>query len=102
MVVIGRSINIHFHLAMLQEALGYENMSYEEAYSGGQFGIKIDITSEGLAAAAALHFRRPVRYIPSLTESMYLSAKRHPFDMKFRLGADRQGKLTGLDHGLHG
>jgi aldehyde oxidoreductase len=96
LVVIGRSINIHFHLAMLQGALGYENMRYEEAYTGGQFGIKIDITSEGLAAAAALRFRRPVRYIPSLTESMYISAKRHPFDMKFRLGADRQGKLTAL------
>ena len=96
LVVIGRSINIHVHLGMLQGALGYENMRYEEAYSGGQFGIKIDITSEGLAGAAALHFRRPVRYIPSLTESMYLSPKRHPFEMKMRLGADRQGKLTGL------
>ena len=46
-------------------------MRYEEAFSGGQFGIKIDVTSEGLPAAAALHFRRPVRYIPSLAESMY-------------------------------
>jgi aldehyde oxidoreductase len=64
LVVIGRSINNHVHLAMLQGALGYENMRYEEAYTGGQFGIKIDITSEGLAGAAALHFRRPVRYIP--------------------------------------
>jgi aldehyde oxidoreductase len=96
LVVIGRSINIHYHMGMLQAALGYENMRYEEAYVGGQFGIKIDVTSEGLAAAAALHFRRPVRYIPSLTESMYLSPKRHPFDMKIRLGADRNGKLTGL------
>jgi aldehyde oxidoreductase len=94
LVVIGRSINIHHHLAMLQEALGYENMRYEEAYSGGQFGIKIEITSEGLAGAAALHFQRPVRYIPSLTESMYLSPKRHPFEMKVRLGADQRGELT--------
>jgi aldehyde oxidoreductase len=96
LVVIGRSINIHHHLGMLQEALGYENMRYEEAYTGGQFGIKIEITSEGLAGAAALHFRRPVRYIPSLTESMHLSPKRHPFEMKVRLGADQQGKLTAF------
>jgi aldehyde oxidoreductase len=94
LVVIGRSINIHFHLGMLQDAVGYENMRYEEAYSGGQFGIKIDITSEGLAAAAALHFKRPIRYIPSLTESMWLTSKRHAFGMKVRIGADRQGKLT--------
>jgi aldehyde oxidoreductase len=94
LVVIGRSINIHFHLGMLQEAVGYENMRYEEAYSGGQFGMKLDITSEGLAAAAALHFKRPVRFIPSLTESMWLNSKRHAFNMKVRLGADAQGKLT--------
>jgi aldehyde oxidoreductase len=95
LVVIGRSINIHFSMGMLQDAVGYENLRYEEAYSGGQFGIKLDITSEGLAAAAALHFKRPVRYIPSLIESMWLTSKRHAFDMKVRIGADAQGKLTG-------
>ena len=94
LVVIGRSINIHYHMGMLQDAIGYENMRYEEAYSGGQFGIKIDVTSEGLAAAAALHFKRPVRYVPSLMESMWLTSKRHAFNMKVRLGADAQGKLT--------
>ena len=96
LVVIGRSINIHFSMGMLQDAVGYENLRYEEAYSGGQFGIKLDITSEGLAAAAALHFKRPVRYIPSLMESMWLTSKRHAFDMKVRLGADAQGKLTAF------
>jgi len=96
LVVVGRSINIHKHLAMLQEATGWEDMRYEEAFVGGQFGIKIDVTSEGLTAAAAIHFRRPVRYIPSLVESMYLSPKRHPFDMKLKLAADARGKLTAM------
>ena len=95
LVVIGRSINIHLHMGMLQDAVGYENVRYEEAYVGGQFGIKIDITSEALAAAAALHFRRAVRYIPGLKESMWLTSKRHAFDMKVRLGADGEGRLTG-------
>lgn len=94
LVVIGRSINIHKHLAMLQEALGWENMRYEEAYSGGQFGIKLEVTSEGIAAGAALHFNRPVRYIPSLVESMQMSPKRHPFDMRVKLGADEKGRLS--------
>ncbi len=95
-MVVGRSINIHKHLAMLQEATGWEDMRYEEAFVGGQFGIKIDVTSEGLTAAAAIHFRRPVRYIPSLVESMYLSPKRHPFDMRLKLAADADGKLTAM------
>ena len=84
-------------MASLQEALGWENMRYEEAYSGGQFGIKIEIITEGIAAAAALHFKRPVRYVPGLEESMLATNKRHPFDMKIRLGADAAGKLTALE-----
>ncbi|MEW6265537.1 MAG: molybdopterin cofactor-binding domain-containing protein [Thermodesulfobacteriota bacterium] len=97
LVVTGRGINIHHHLGVLQDTLGWENMRYEEAYTGGQFGIKIEITSEGLAGAAALHFQRPVRYIPGLEESMQMTSKRHPFDMKVRLGADKDGRLTGLE-----
>lgn len=96
LVVIGRSINIHKHLAMLQEALGWDNMRYEEAYSGGQFGIKLEITSEGIAGAAALHFKQPVRYIPGLSESMLMTPKRHPFDMQIKLGADAGGRMTAL------
>jgi aldehyde oxidoreductase len=96
LVVIGRSINIHKHLQMLQEALGWEDMRYEEAFTGGQFGIKIEVTSEGISAAAALHFRRPVRYIPSLAESMALTPKRHPYDMVIKLGADAEAHLTAF------
>ncbi len=97
LVVIGRSINIHHHLSMLQEAVGWENMRYEEAFSGGQFGIKLEITSEGIAAAAAIHFRQPVRYIPNLVESMQMSSKRHAFRMKVKMGADHNNRLTALD-----
>ena len=94
LVVVGRSINIHHHLGMLQEALGWENMSYEEAFVGGQFGLKIDVVSEGICAAAAIKFQKPVRYIPSLHESMLMTPKRHPFRMDVKLAADAEGRLT--------
>ncbi|WP_083456786.1 xanthine dehydrogenase family protein molybdopterin-binding subunit, partial [Desulfosarcina cetonica] len=94
LVIIGRSINIHLHLSMLQAALGYENMKYIEAYSGGQFGIKIDVISEGIAGAAAIHFKQAVRYVPSITESMQMASKRHAFEMDVKLGADQDGMLT--------
>jgi aldehyde oxidoreductase len=93
LVVKGRGINIHHHLMVLQGALGWENMRYEEAFSGGQFGIKLDVTAEALAAAAALKFRAPVRYVCSLEESMWITTKRHPFHIKLKLGADDQGRL---------
>jgi aldehyde oxidoreductase len=96
LVVIGRSINIHLHMADLKEGLGYEKVRYEEAFSGGNFGQKIAMTSEAIAGAAALHFKRPVRYIPSLAESMLMSSKRHAFAMKVRLGCGEDGKLTAL------
>ena len=97
LVVIGRGINIHHHVMVLQDALGWEDIRYEEAFSGGQFGIKLDITSEALAGAAALHFGRSVSYVPSLTESMWMTTKRHPLSCRIRLGADRKGLLTGLE-----
>jgi aldehyde oxidoreductase len=97
LVVIGRGINIHHHVMVLQDALGWEDIRYEEAFSGGQFGIKLDITSEALAGAAALHFGRAVSYLPSLTESMWMTTKRHPLSCSLRLGASKEGLLTALD-----
>jgi len=94
LVVVGRSIGIHRTADDLQQAVGWENLRYKEAYCGGQFGIKPRATSEGIAAAAAAHFRRAVRYIPSLAESMLLTSKRQPFSMKVQLGADAGGHLT--------
>ncbi|OPY92658.1 MAG: Aldehyde oxidoreductase [Syntrophaceae bacterium PtaU1.Bin231] len=98
LIFIGRSINIHTHLAQMKEAVGYENMRYQEAFSGGQFGIKSSLAPESLAAAAALHFKRPVRYVPSLEESLQITSKRASYSsMKVKLAADGDGHLTALD-----
>ena len=96
LVVLGRSINIHLHMQTLQEALGWENVRYEEPFSGGQFGIKVEVITEGIAGAAALHFNRPVRYVPSLAESMLITSKRHPYEIDTRLACDADGKLTAM------
>lgn len=97
LVVVGRSINIHFHLNQLKECLGHEKMRYREAFSGGQFGIKVWIITEAIAAAAALHFDRPVRYAPTLAESMLITTKRHAYpSMKVKLAADADGHLTAF------
>jgi aldehyde oxidoreductase len=94
LVVYGRSCYIHDTAAQIVEAVGWKNVRYKEPYVGGQFGIKANMTSEAITAAAALHFKRPVRYVPSLWESMLISSKRHPFSMKVKLGADATGHLT--------
>ena len=96
-VVIGRSINIHLHAAQVKEAVGCSIVRYKEAFVGGQFGIKASITTEALTAAAAMHFKRPVRYTPSLHESIVSSNKRHSYRTKIKLGADADGHISVLD-----
>ena len=89
LVVVGRSINIHFHLNQLKESLGFEKMRYREAFSGGQFGIKVWIITEAITAAAALHFNRAIRYAPTMAESMLITTKRHAYpSIKIKLAAD--------------
>jgi aldehyde oxidoreductase len=96
LVVCGRSINIHFHMNQLKEALGLPNMRYKEPFSGGQFGIKTWITSEAVTAAAAIHFKRPIRYIPSLEESILICNKRHSYHVKIKLVADAEDHISAL------
>jgi aldehyde oxidoreductase len=97
LVIVGRSINIHFHLGQLKETLGCEKMRYKEAFSGGQFGIKVWIFTEAIAGAAAMHFNRAVRYCPTMAESMLITSKRHAYpSMKTKLAADENGHLTAM------
>lgn len=97
LIVVGRSINIHFHLNQLKESLGFANMRYKEAFSGGQFGIKVWIITEAIAGAAALHFQRAVRYAPTMEESMLITTKRHAYpSMKVKIAADANGCMTAF------
>jgi aldehyde oxidoreductase len=95
LVVYGRSIQINTLAEQIKEAVGWEKVRYKEPFVGGQFGIKAHHTTEAIAAAAAIHFKRPVRYIPSLAESMLITSKRHPFYMNVKMGADADGRFTG-------
>ena len=97
LVIVGRSINIHFHLNQLKETLGCDKMRYKEAFSGGQFGIKVWIVTEAIAGAAAMHFNRPIRYCPTMAESMLITTKRHAYpSMKVKLAADAGGNMTAF------
>ena len=97
LVVVGRSINIHFHLGQLKESLGFDKMRYREAFSGGQFGIKVWIITEAIAGAAALHFNRAVRYAPTMAELMLITTKRHAYtSIKVKFAADDKGHITAF------
>lgn len=70
--------------------------------TGGGFGGKIDVTTEILAALAAMKTGCPVKVRFTREESMMISPKRHPMILKVRLGANKEGKLLALEGEVFG
>jgi CO/xanthine dehydrogenase Mo-binding subunit len=64
---------------------------------GGGFGAKLDLSIQPFVALAAWHLRKPVRMVYSRVESIMSTTKRHPARMQIRAGANRDGKLVGVD-----
>ena len=64
------------------------------AYVGGGFGGKEDVTVEVFLGLLASRTRRPVRMVWSRQESLLARPKRHPFLLRYRTGADREGTLV--------
>jgi CO/xanthine dehydrogenase Mo-binding subunit len=65
-------------------------------YIGGGFGGKEDVTVEVFLGLLVWKTSRPVRLCYSREESILSPTKRHPFIMKYRHGAKRDGTLTAL------
>jgi CO/xanthine dehydrogenase Mo-binding subunit len=63
---------------------------------GGAFGRREDISVQIILCFLVLKTGRPVKLVYSRTESMLASTKRHPFEMRYRTGATREGKLTAM------
>ncbi len=64
--------------------------------SGGAFGGKEDLTTQGHAALFSFLLKRPVKLHLSRDESIRMHPKRHPLHMDYKLACNRNGKLTGL------
>ncbi|MFH1035682.1 MAG: xanthine dehydrogenase family protein molybdopterin-binding subunit [Pseudomonadota bacterium] len=85
--------------AEVAEVLGLEPAMVRiiAPYCGGAFGGKDGITVQSLLGLAALHAAgQPVRMCLSREESLLASSKRHAARLRYRLGADQQGRLQAL------
>ena len=71
-------------------------------YMGGGFGGKEDVTVEVFLGLLAWKTGRPVRLEYTREESILAHAKRHPFVMRYKTGATRDGRLTALEADLVG
>ncbi|MHC9539759.1 MAG: molybdopterin-dependent oxidoreductase [Vulcanimicrobiota bacterium] len=83
----------------IAEALGIpeEKIRIIQIPVGGAFGAKGEVILQTCLALGALKTGKPVRITLAREESMNVHVKRHPVTMRYRLGADREGKLQALD-----
>lgn len=72
------------------------------AYMGGGFGGKEDMTVEPYLALLVWKTRRPVRMVWTRQESLQARQKRHPFTMRYRTGAMRDGRVVAHDISIAG
>src|SRR4051794_17682148 len=72
------------------------------AYMGGGFGGKEDMTIEPYLALLVWKTRRPVRMVWPRQESLQARQKRHPFTMRYRTGAMRDGRIVAQDISIVG
>ncbi len=64
---------------------------------GGGFGSKLDISLQPLIGLVALKTGRPCRMVYTRQESMTSTTKRHPAEMRGRIGCDAMGRITGME-----
>src|SRR5690606_23223832 len=81
--------------AMLQ--LPEEQVVVRYAAIGGAFGGREDLSIQHLLALAAWKLNRTVALVWSREESMIGHNKRHPFSIRCRWGARRDGTITAVE-----
>ena len=63
---------------------------------GGGFGGKQEVLCEELCALATLDLRRPVKWEFTRSEQFIGATTRHPYKMRVKLGAKKDGALTAI------
>ena len=76
--------------------LGEDRVRIVAVPLGGHFGGRVDVAMHCILGLAAWRLKRPVRCVYTREESFTSTTKRHAFEIRGRLGADRDGRLTGL------
>ena len=91
--------NPHENQAQAAAALDIppEQLRVIQAPTGGGFGGKMNHQVVSLLGLAVSQLERPARLIFTADESMTSVEKRHPFRMRFKTGATREGNLVAME-----
>jgi aldehyde oxidoreductase len=102
LIIMSASQNIHAHRKTISEALGLslDKVRVIQTPTGGAFGGKLDVSVGGILGLAALKLKRPVKLVYTRSETFAATPKRHPFLMKLKVGAKKDGTFMALDFDL--
>jgi aldehyde oxidoreductase len=102
LIIMSASQNIHAHRKTIAEALGLslDKVRVIQTPTGGAFGGKLDVSVGGILGLAALRLKRPVKLVYTRSETFAATPKRHPFLMKVKVGAKKDGALMALNFDL--
>ncbi|WP_207744645.1 molybdopterin cofactor-binding domain-containing protein [Desulfallas sp. Bu1-1] len=103
-IVYAVSQGVHYHRSEIAANLNYpvSKIRVVQTTTGGGFGGKIDNSVHILVALLALKTGRPVKLTYTRAESIIASTKRHPFTMRYKLGARKDGKLVAAEVEIYG
>ena len=101
-VNIRASSQVIEHFREIAEMLGvpHNRVRVVTPFLGGGFGGKEDMTVEPFLALLAWKTGRPVRMVWSRYDSLLARPKRHPFTMRYKTGAARDGRLVAQEVSL--
>ena len=88
-----QDLHTDHHQIVSALAMPSESVRLEMSGVGGAFGGREDITLQIHLALAALVTGRPVKATYQRPESFLAHPKRHPTRLRYRVGADRDGRL---------
>lgn len=63
---------------------------------GGAFGGKLELTTHALVAIATMKTGRAAKMSLNRKDSIRTHSKRHPFEMKYKIGLAKDGRILGL------
>ncbi|MEE9275093.1 MAG: xanthine dehydrogenase family protein molybdopterin-binding subunit [bacterium] len=83
-------------------ALPHSKVRVLGTFVGGGFGAKGMLTVEPYLALLTHRTRRPAIMAMGREEGLRSTAKKHPFEMHYRTGADRDGRIIALEADIAG
>ncbi|MFH0959607.1 MAG: xanthine dehydrogenase family protein molybdopterin-binding subunit [Pseudomonadota bacterium] len=91
--------NPHYDQADVARLLGLEadRVRIIQTNTGGGFGSKLDLNTQGFLGLVCCLLKKPVRMVFSREEAFLCTSKRHPLKIKYKSAASKDGRLLAID-----